>query len=454
MAVQMADLRALQKSVKKAGTVFVSSALRQQQWEVHDQISDRERYAKSIGSGDWKAVNQYAKRVTTQTQRRLKALARAQQEVVTSMQQLGESITRMQSLPKSLRATPHWQQVRQGLLDMYGTTPAAAQRVEQRLAQLEQINPRQLAQKQQRQLATRAEDLDAAAKRLLSSLAAANFAQMMVALNAKKPPPATPDVKAAQEQKRIAQSYAGLQKEIARAAWPQVVARAELLVQRSLDTAKRAVLGMARTPASAGAAASQAALRSATLVRLSMQAYTLGLWVHWLAGWQGCTKVATAWQSAAQKLKPSSQCTWPQGHDVEGTVLNVKIEHRNGHAVSLAHVKSPQGVVLIGLPFIKLDSTGIVPGAVVSVRCSPARTVAWYPDQKVHQVLRFATEKSAKTHWADWLALHAQDLFASHPNGLAAQWSLRPGSNGAANVLRYGVWTDRRIFDRRIYGGL
>ena len=172
MAVQMADLRAWQRASKKRAPCFffrvATTAV-----EVHDQISDRERYAKSIGSGDWRLSTS----ISASQPRRSDGskLARAQQEVVTSMQQFGESITRMQSLPKSLRATPHWQQVRQGLLDMYGTTPAAAQRVEQRLAQLEQINPRQLAQKQQRQLATRAEDLDAAAKRLLSSPAAANL---------------------------------------------------------------------------------------------------------------------------------------------------------------------------------------------------------------------------------------------------------------------------------------
>jgi hypothetical protein len=132
----------------------------------------------------------------------------------------------------------------------------------------------------------------------------------------------------------------------------------------------------------------------------------------------------------------------------------VQVKHVAGKPVSIARVNTTRGTRVIGIPHIKLDSSGIVPGATVAARCRRGASVEWYPDARVYELRRFATEQASATSWADWLVLKTDDLFMSRPHGFAAAWTLERGRDGAGNPLRYGVWTDASTYDRRPYGGV
>ncbi|GAB6179806.1 hypothetical protein JCM14036_11250 [Desulfotomaculum defluvii] len=200
------------------------------------------------------------------------------------------------------------------------------------------------------------------------------------------------------------------------------------------------------------------AIEIADLARRQLQAQALADTLNWALDLEG--KVLKEWIKAAQAATCyETKYQWPQpvpidtllaspqryeGQDVviEGLVKEVKIEHKGKErkVISTALVAGDTSNITVSLPFIKLDSGGLVPGA----WCRLAGT--WKGSSKdalgepALEIDRIPYTKLGKESFRDWLTNQIAPIFLRIPHEIAGTWSWQKGSNGAANPLKYGVW--------------
>jgi hypothetical protein len=180
---------------------------------------------------------------------------------------------------------------------------------------------------------------------------------------------------------------------------------------------------------------------------------------HAARGNERCSP-ASDWLAAAERLEfeaSSSVARWtvsrlsegdlPAPRElvaVEGTVASLAITHRARKAVSQAELTSGNRSVRVALPYIKLDSGGVVPEAFVRVIGDWRQTIDWLDDGSALVVDQRNVEDLARTYWQDWVTDALRYTFQASPHGLEMSWSWQPGPDGAGNQLRYGTWATRR----------
>jgi hypothetical protein len=443
--VSRGEIREVFRDIGRADTAFVRSGVAEPTWRLPGKYSDREQYAKLVSGAGWSDLEAYAGRLTGQADLRLASLRKMQTRITAAMLSLDESRTAAGQLPESVADTEHWSKIRDELVKQYGGTVAKRHNVEVTLDRLESLSPRRMVSDRRRMLTMRAGDLDATARRLLAAEAGAEFARLVAKLNRvhRSRRPKSFDRRALK--RTLSNEILGLQADVAQGDWDAVATRTDGMADVARGTASKAADWL-NSSSRRGFG-----LAESDLIRRSFEVLGVALWASWIAGWQGTT-TASRWTNAAGTLAKTGSRTWPDGRDVRGIVTDLAIVHRARKVVSTMTVQTAGPTKKVAVPYIKLDSTGIVPGAEVIARCSPARRFEWHPNGPVHELLRFRLTENAKTKWADWLIAQSHDVFNAWPNGIAASWSLTTGPDGAGNPLRYGVWTDHGAFERRIYG--
>jgi hypothetical protein len=130
---------------------------------------------------------------------------------------------------------------------------------------------------------------------------------------------------------------------------------------------------------------------------------------------------------------------------VEGTVSSLAITHRARKAVSLAELTGGgDHSARIALPYIKLDSGGVVPGASVRVVGDWRQTLDWLEGGSALVVDQHNVGDLSRTYWQDWVTDALRYTFQPSPHGLEMSWSWEPGPDGAGNQLRFNTWASRR----------
>jgi hypothetical protein len=130
---------------------------------------------------------------------------------------------------------------------------------------------------------------------------------------------------------------------------------------------------------------------------------------------------------------------------VEGTVSSLAITHRARKAVSVAELTGGGGrSARIALPYIKLDSGGVVLGASVRVVGNWRRSLEWLGGGSALVVDQRNLGDLARTYWRDWVTNALRYTFEPSPHGLEISWSWERGADGAGNQLRFGTWAARR----------
>jgi hypothetical protein len=134
---------------------------------------------------------------------------------------------------------------------------------------------------------------------------------------------------------------------------------------------------------------------------------------------------------------------------VEGTVSSLAITHRARKAVSVAELTGGGGrSTRIALPYIKLDSGGVVPGASVRVVGNWRRTLEWLEGGSALVVDQRNVRDLSRRYWQDWVTDALRYTFQPSAHGLQMSWSWQPGPDGAGNQLRFDTWAARRTTRR------
>jgi hypothetical protein len=130
---------------------------------------------------------------------------------------------------------------------------------------------------------------------------------------------------------------------------------------------------------------------------------------------------------------------------VEGTVFSMAITHRARKTVSVAELTGAgDRSVRIALPYIKLDSGGVVPGTSVRVAGDWRRKLDWLEGGSALVVDQRNVGDLSRRYWQDWVTDALRHTFQPSPHGLQMSWSWQPGPDGAGNQLRFGTWAARR----------
>jgi hypothetical protein len=236
-------------------------------------------------------------------------------------------------------------------------------------------------------------------------------------------------------------------------------ARAQLFDQCLAPAA--ALATRRRGPAGDFSADGRLALRYANAIREALHGIALGRYLAWAAYWIPEIDAIGMWIDAAQTLPFASAyqpppavsiaalAADPEGYDgqavtVEGRLGAVAIVHRGRKAISSAAVADRKAKsITIAVPYIKLDSGGMTPGAYVRV------AGVWQQSSKEVAGAALAIDRInlgelGKSSWSDWAKSKLAAVFQPTPHNLAAAWSWEPGANGAGNQLRYGTWFEKR----------
>jgi hypothetical protein len=136
------------------------------------------------------------------------------------------------------------------------------------------------------------------------------------------------------------------------------------------------------------------------------------------------------------------------------------VQVNKNKSVSLVDIIDNAGNHLsAALPYIKIDSCGLVPGSWVSItgtfdrealkkhlqRVIPkeynTKIAALNPEGLIIERLNYG--ELARKSWQHWVTRELSFMFTAVPHGLNISWSWQSGSRGPANQLRYGTWCGR-----------
>jgi hypothetical protein len=259
--------------------------------------------------------------------------------------------------------------------------------------------------------------------------------------------------------------YQALQAEDLLAAWAGAgnLSReaATLLFEKALPPA--AVLAARRRKAGADFTADgRLSLQYGDLIRDLLEAIAIGRYVAWTARWHGQAKAAqellkgaegrtlTTAYKAPPLVSVSSLAANPQAKDgqelsIEGVLGDVTIVHLGRKAISSAPVLDARGrSATIVIPYIKLDSSGMVPGSYVRIAGLWQKSSKEMKGAPALLIDRLNLGDLGRQSWNDGMRAQLHQIFQTVSHNLAASYSWEPGTDGAGNPLRYGVWFESK----------
>jgi hypothetical protein len=232
---------------------------------------------------------------------------------------------------------------------------------------------------------------------------------------------------------------------------------AALLLEKALPPV--ALLSARRRKAGGDSTADgRLAMQFGDLIRDLPEAIAIGRYVAWTARWHSQSKVARELLGGAQGrpiasayqapplVSISSLATKPEAKDgqeltIEGVLGDVTIVHLGRKAISSAPVLDARGrSATIVIPYIKLDSCGMVPGSYVRISGLWQKSSKEVKGAPALMIDRLNLGELGRRSWGDWMRAELNQIFQTVSHNLAASFSWELGTNGAGNPLRYGVW--------------
>ena len=204
----------------------------------------------------------------------------------------------------------------------------------------------------------------------------------------------------------------------------------------------------------------QECLRLTNLTRELLRLRTVGRYVEWTTGWDSGDERANdllgesanlpfastyiqARRVSLRTLAARSEQFDQQRITVRGTISAFTVEVRPGKVVSEATLSDSQGAsITLVLPYIRLDSGGIIVGAFVEA------TGRWYADSdevagSALQIGRRRYVELGQTGWQDWATLQIRDFYQPITQALEAPFTWQRGPIGACSQIRYRTWFAR-----------
>ncbi len=435
-------------------------------WISFNPAHDRADYVIPIGKEAWKELSALARSVKKNRQASLASIEKSRKMLVGLTSALDELDALTPDLPPALPKIVGWKEQKQRLIAALRKEKIAEDRITAILKAEEKRDFRKRPQELRAQLARGIEHLEKARQRHIASLLGALHADTVARFNTSYKKVKSFD---GEKIKAWCRANNGMLLEGEKAVWqmlkdgqPGKAAAQAAKLRKEAETNLKTGAEMAASAAvrrrqpGSGVPENIAALRVAEVIRDLLRAVALGYITGSALAWGTEMDPTQEWIKAARnlpfvgyQLPPAIPVRQFQKrktggeYTIAGVVTGVSITHRAGKAVSAMKIGSDKNnQVRAALSHIKLDSGGMVPGAIVRVTGVWTDPVKWLPDGPALVVDRLRYTDLSRKGWRDWVTCAVRHVYTPIPHGLAALWSWEPGANGAGNPLYYGVWYD------------
>lgn len=241
----------------------------------------------------------------------------------------------------------------------------------------------------------------------------------------------------------------------------RVASETEAQIESTLEPLIRAAAHLSgKIAASKDASLGRSGIAVADTIRLSLFVRSAARIIAWASGWGERSALLQRWRTAAHERPFKSVFQAPPtlslrelvaSHSaderrvaVEGWMGSITIAHHGRKVVSRGTLADRAGhTVTVGLPYIKLDSGGVVPDTYVRLVGTYYQQHHEFEGPVVIPARRNLTHDSQHS-WIDWLTLRLMPIATPVAHNICARWSWAAGRNGAANPLRYGTWRETR----------
>lgn len=202
----------------------------------------------------------------------------------------------------------------------------------------------------------------------------------------------------------------------------------------------------------------QKATELGDIIRDLLLSVAIGYYAQWVGGYHNKFAISRTWLRKADKLnftdfpanpqliEVSTLSNDPDSKDgqelsVQGKIINVTISHDGSKAISNAELEDENGnTIIIAMPYIKLDSGGVVEGTYVKVAGVWLASNYEANGLPALDIDRVDYTSMSKTNWLAWLTLQLRSVFQPIPNSLNARYSWEAGSSGAISPIRYNTF--------------
>lgn len=414
----------------------------------------------------WKKLGDFAEKWRRSAERDVKWVVGRQREwslVWGDLQTIRRKLERTWQQPGNL---PNWPQVRQRMLAEAASDGLSQQQVLQHIATYERASVDDVCRVMERPMLWFGRQLDFGIVGRLSALAAADLGGAVSRFNitvktgrASKPSRNLGNTTAKVAWTLLRRMHSALR--AGRRASLRLTARQALhRTSKLLEPLVAAVAYDALQVAGRGSidlVLEHHALDTANAIRSVLFTASAARMVNWVAGWPEDSPFFARWVQAATTTDFDPPTTSPAltslaeivGNgaafdgklvSVEGRVGPITIVHRGQKAISATTLTDPSGArIVVGLPYIKIDSGGAVPGAFARLTGKYVTNHADF-DSAVLIPDRRNLAEEARVSWNSWVALEMQPYYWSSPHNLLIECSWMAGSEGPGNRLKYQVW--------------
>jgi hypothetical protein len=429
-------------------------------WPSHDRAD----YVIPIGNERWKELSALAQSLKKARRESLGSIEKSRKELLSFLPLL-DSLDRLApDLPPPLPRIAGWKEQKQKLIAAMRKIRMPEDKIEAILKAEEKRDFRKSPQQLRTILDHAIERLETARHRHIASLIGAIHANAVARFNASYKRAKPYDAEGTRTwcrtnrgmlldgEKVIWQLLRDGKPKKASAEAAKLRKKAEASLKSGAELA--ASVAVRRRQTGSGAPENIAALWVAEVVRGLLRAIALGYVAESALAWGEKMEATQEWMKAAQKLPFDGLDSPPaipvskfkkrktgQDYTIAGVVTGVSITHRAGKAVSAVKIATDKdNQITAALSHIKLDSGGMVPGAVVRLTGTWTDPIKWHPGGPALVVKRLNYSELSQKGWRDWVTGAIRNTYAPIAHGLAAIWSWEPGTNGAGNPLYYGVW--------------
>jgi len=455
----------------KADRLIKTFQSKSKAWRAAARVRDWYEYTISIQSKKWGKLAAHSKKDLKKYLGIMQTLSGVQGELNLLYRRLNLSPSALNQLPGSVTEKPEWKKWRERLSGKLKEKGLNQKRINLFLSRLEKTSGKSIVASLQKRLTGHMRTLDSLYFSELRGFSAAHFGMTVAHFNT---------FTLQKKSKGLNTTWLGsIERDLTKkekALWQalrdqdprQMTSQANALLAFSqanlAKTAEQAAVLAAKRKNNSKKESSDdlASVRAGNLLRCLLQSIVLGNYAVWLGTWEPSAQLADDWIKAAKKLPfdvPAkvqfiSVSNFLKSRRASNAVVNiaariksVTISHKGQTAISLAElVDDPKDnqTVNLTIPYIKMDSTGMVPGAFVRLMGKFSSKVEWLNGKSAIVLERVKYTELKKKSWRYWVTAELRSAFDPIPNGLAAEWSWETSGNGAGNPLRYGVWFEKQ----------
>ncbi|MBN8641708.1 MAG: hypothetical protein J0L86_07865 [Flavobacteriales bacterium] len=198
------------------------------------------------------------------------------------------------------------------------------------------------------------------------------------------------------------------------------------------------------------------AMKAGVLLQNALFSLSACKWISWTSKWHkelepvkelfsaAQTTINSPIQYSGDRVAINTFSSNPLVHDNKDVIINGVIQNLVARHISPTKVISTAEVindngnsVKITLPYIKLDSCGLVNGSYVEISGKFLIANPEAANQPAISIDRLAIKELAKTNWTGWLRYQLRTIYEPIAHNLAVSFSLGLGNDGGINPIKY-----------------